>query len=184
MRILNVHERELQAPPGQVGALIDSLASREDALWPRHSWPRMEFDRPLGVGATGGHGPIRYFIEEYMPGQSIKFRFTGPKGFNGFHRYEIVSTDGRSVILRHTLKMTTHGPAILSWPIAFRLMHDALLEDSLATAQASLGQPPRMQAWSPWVRFLRWATSGGKARSQVTPNMALNRTRADDARAG
>jgi hypothetical protein len=174
MKVINIHERALQATPGQVGALIDSLASREDGLWPSHSWPRMEFDRPLCVGASGGHGPIRYFVEEYTPGQSIKFRFTGPKGFNGFHRYEIVRTAEQSVVLRHALKMATHGPAILSWPVAFRPMHDALIEDSLATAQASLGEPPRMQAWSPWVRFLRWAVSRGKARSQVTPNKALH----------
>lgn len=59
MKVLNVHERELRATSEQVGALIGSLASRNDLLWPRHIWPKMEFDRPLSVGATGGHGPIR-----------------------------------------------------------------------------------------------------------------------------
>ena len=85
MKVINIHECELDGTPEQVGLLIDSLASAEDALWPYQLWPRMEFDRPLDVGATGGHGPVRYFVEEYTPGQSIKFRFTGPKGFNGFH---------------------------------------------------------------------------------------------------
>jgi len=70
MEVLNVHERELEADPIQIGALIDSLASREDRLWPKHVWPRMEFDRSLGVGAKGGHGPIRYFVEEYTANQS------------------------------------------------------------------------------------------------------------------
>ncbi|HEX7180865.1 MAG TPA: SRPBCC family protein [Thermoanaerobaculia bacterium] len=171
MRVLNVHERELEGNPEQIGALIDSLASREDALWPRHSWPKMEFDRPLGVGADGGHGPIRYFVEEYAPGQSIKFHFTGPKGFSGFHGYEVVRADGKPALLRHTLKMTTHGLAVLSWPVMFRPMHDALIEDSLATAQASLGQRPQVQVWSLWVKLLRWVVSGGKARSQVTPGL-------------
>ena len=90
MRVINVHERELLATPEQVGALIDSLASDEDALWPNHSWPRMAFDRPLCVGATGGHGPVRYFVGEYVPGQAIRFHFTGPKGFSGYHGYEMV----------------------------------------------------------------------------------------------
>jgi hypothetical protein len=176
MKVINIHEREIETTPEQVGALIDSLASAEDALWPIHSWPHLEFDRPLDVGANGGHGPVRYLVEEYTPGQSVKFRFIGPKGFNGFHGFEMVRTARQSVVLRHTLKMTTQGPALLSWPIIFRPLHDALIEDSLATAQASLGQLPRMQAWSHWVRFLRWAVSGGKARSQVTPNKRMNQT--------
>lgn len=170
MEVLNIHERDLGANLVQVGALIDSLASREDRLWPKYLWPRMEFDRPLGVDAKGGHGPIRYFVEEYTPSRSIKFRFIGPKGFKGFHCYEIVRGLKKSVVLRHTLKMNAYGWAILSWPMVYRPLHDALLEDSLATAQESLGLPPTMQPWSLRVKILRWVVSGGKARAQVTPN--------------
>ena len=178
MEVLNVHERVLESEPVQVGELLDSLSSQEDRLWPRHTWPRMEFDRPLGVGATGGHGPIKYFVEEYTPGRSIKFRFTGPEGFDGFHGYEIISTSKKSTILRHTLKMNTKGLAVLSWPLVYRPLHDALLEDSLATAQVSLGLDPQIQTWSFWVRVLRWFVSGGKARSQVTPDNGLSATSA------
>lgn len=162
MKVLNIHERVLEVDPIQVGALIDSLASKEDRLWPNRLWPRMIFDRPLGVGATGGHGPIRYFVEEYMQGKSIKFHFTGPKGFDGYHGYEILNGSGRLIILRHTLKMNTHGWAVLTWPLAFRPMHDALLEDSLAIAEVSLGLSPKIQRWSLWVKFLRWVLSGGR----------------------
>ena len=168
MKVLNVHERVLESEPVQVGALLDSLSSREDRLWPKHIWPRMEVDRPLGVGAMGGHGPIRYFVEGYTPGRSIRFRFTGPKGFDGFHGYEIISTSKDSTVLRHTLKMNTQGLAILSWPLVYRPMHDALLEDSLATAQVSLGVDPQIEVWSLWVKVLRWVVSGGKARHQRT----------------
>lgn len=167
VKVLNIHERELQATSDEVGSLIDSLASREDALWPRLSWPRMKFDRELRVDAWGGHGPIRYFVEGYAPGKSIKFRFSGPRGFDGFHGYECIKTTTNTALLRHTLKMTTHGVAVLSWPIVFRPMHDALLEDSLSTAEASLGQVPQVHAWSAWVRFLRWVVSRGKTRPQL-----------------
>jgi len=145
-------------------------------LWPKRAWPRTEFDRPIGVGARGGHGPIRSFIEEYVPGQSITFRFTGPEGFDGFHGYDRIETTANTVTLRHTLKMTTHGLAILSWPLVYRPMHDALIEDSLATAEASLGQASRIRPWSLWVRFLRWVVSRGKARAQVTPHQCLQGT--------
>jgi hypothetical protein len=167
MEIYNVHERELESDPKEIGALIDSLASREDRLWPGMAWPRMEFDGPLGVGAKGGHGPIRYYVEEYDPGKSVKFRFTGPEGFDGFHGFEIVKTPGYRSVLRHTLKMNIYGPAILSWPLVYRPMHDALIEDSLTNAQQSLGESAQIQAWSLWVKTLRWMISGRRARSRV-----------------
>ena len=112
-----------------------------------------------------------------MPGESIKFRFTGPKGFDGFHGYEWVKTLEDTIVLRHTLEMTTRGLAVLSWPVVYRPLHDALIEDSLATAEASLGKAPH----SPTLvvvgsRFLRRIVSRGKARAQVTPNQRLQGT--------
>ncbi|MCF8144200.1 MAG: SRPBCC family protein [Deltaproteobacteria bacterium] len=176
MKVINVHERELKAGREQVGALIDSLASEDDRLWPNHSWPRMKLDRPLSIGAKGGHGPIKYYVEEYDPGQSVKFRFTYPKGFNGFHRYEVVKRTQQSVVLRHTIEMSLHGSACLTWPLFIRSLHDALLEDALATAQASLGMIPQIRAWSPWVKVVRWITSGGKAPSQIPPDILFHRS--------
>lgn len=164
MKVLNVHERGLQATPDRVGALIDSLASTDDMLWPKHSWPRMKFDGPLGIGARGGHGPIRYVVDAYTPQQSIRFRFTAPAGFEGTHGYEVIVASSRAVVLRHTLEMRATGPALLSWPLIFRPLHDALIEDSLATAEVSLGASPSVQPWSSWVKFLRWMVSGGRAR--------------------
>jgi hypothetical protein len=168
MKVLNIHERMLNASPVEVGSLIDSLASDYDLLWPKHSWPRMEFDRPLSIDATGGHGPIRYFVEAYKPGQSIRFRFLGPKGFEGCHSYEVIA-EGDKIILRHTLEMQVHGSVFVTWSLVFCPMHNALIEDSLACAEASLGLTPTVRPWSPWVRLLRWALSGGKASKQITP---------------
>lgn len=161
MKVLNIHERELGADKTAVGALIDSLASVEDRLWPKQQWPRMRFGKPLGIGAEGGHGPIRYFVEEYAAGKSVKFRFTAPKGFDGFHGYEIADGREQTVVLRHTLKMTTHGRAILSWPFVYRPLHNALLEDSLTKAQESLGLPVSARKWSLWVKLLRRIVAGG-----------------------
>lgn len=167
MRVLNIHERVMPVSAERIGALIDSLASPQDALWPTHAWPRMELDRPLGVDASGGHGPVRYLVEAHSPGRSVTFRFTGPRGFDGVHCYECVRTGDGSAQLRHTLAMEAHGLAILSWPFAYRPLHDALLEDSLATAQTSLGLEPQVEPWSLWVRWLRWLLTRGKARPQT-----------------
>ena len=169
MKIFKLHEREFRASVDRVGALIDTLGSRDDALWPVHSWPLMLFDGSLRVGAAGGHGRIGYRVEAYAPRRFIKLRFTEPWGFRGCHSYEVISEKRNSTLLRHTLEMRAWGLTMLSWPLVYRPLHDALIEDSLATAEASLGLPPRMRAWSPWVKFLRFLVSRGNAHSQVTP---------------
>jgi len=155
MQVCNVHERLFPLPSALVGALIDSLASRDDRLWPRDKWPPMRFDRPLAVGAAGGHGPIRYFVEEYRPGQSVLFRFSAPRGFNGTHCFEVEDRQGTAV-LRHVLEMRAAGRAVLSWSLYIRPLHDACVEDCMDRATVSLGIAlERPARWSIYVRLLR-----------------------------
>lgn len=165
MNVFNQHQRLLKVPISTASFLIDSLASDADKLWPWHRWPRMKFDRVLSAGATGGHGPIRYVVEDYIPGNYILFRFTGPKGFDGFHRLDLIQQQNYCV-LQHTLEMNTKGFARISWPLIYRPLHDALVEDALATAQLNLQQPPEIYSWSLWVKCLRWLLSSGKAKTQ------------------
>lgn len=115
----------------------------------------MRLDRPLQVGAVGGHGPIRYQVETYEPGRRVRFRLCAPRGFDGFHGFEVVPTGGRGTTLRHVLEMNARGPALLTWPLVFRSLHDALVEDCLDNAACALGEVPRSRLWSLWVRMLR-----------------------------
>lgn len=147
--IANVHERILP-PDADPGSLLDRLATPADPLWPVADWPAMRFDRPLGVGGRGGHGPVRYEVDGYLPGRWVRFRFTAPRGFDGFHEYRVLDGPAGAPVLRHTLVMRTTGPARLSWPLAYRPLHDALIEDSMARATGE--DPPR---WSRRVRVLR-----------------------------
>lgn len=166
MNVRNIHTRALAADPARVGALIDRLASPDDGLWPRRMWPAMRFDRPLSEGAVGGHGPIRYTVEAYEPGQRIRFRFTAPRGFHGTHGFAVEPLDAGRTQLRHVLEMKTAGWAVLTWPLVFRPLHDALIEDALDQAQRSLGLATHPSPWSPRVKALRWVMSGGKTRPQ------------------
>jgi hypothetical protein len=158
MKVVNVHRRKLQASPERVGALLDSLSSPQDALSCRQ-WPRMIFDRPLAVGASGGHGPIGYFVEAYWPGDSIRFRFTAPKGLDGWHGFEVIRTGDSECVLEHRIEMEIGGPALLSWPLMFGPLHDALTEDALSQAQVSLGLEPQRVEWPLRVKLLRWLVS-------------------------
>jgi len=155
-RVTNVHQRELSCSAAIAGTLIDQLASERDVLWPHDRWPAMRFDRPLGVGATGGHGPIGYTIDVYEPGRSIRFRFTKPAGFRGTHKFEIKAEAADRVTLRHSIEMQTIGGAYWSWLFAIRPLHNALLEDALDRAEAFCGDTLERRKWSLWVRFLRW----------------------------
>lgn len=166
MNVRNLHERTLAAESAAVGALIDRLASPEDRLWPHAAWPAICFDRPLGVGAIGGHGPIRYVVEAYEPGRSLRFRFTAPRGFDGTHEFEVEPRGEGRTRLRHLLEMRAAGPAILTWGLVFRPLHDALVEDALDRAERSLGLPSTAKRWSARVRLLRFVLSRGRARSQ------------------
>lgn len=156
MTVRNVHERLLRAPANEVGALLDGLAGPSDRLWPRDRWPAMRLDRPLQVGAAGGHGPIRYYVEAWEPGRWVRFRFTRPKGFLGTHEFAVESRE-EGALLRHTLEMEVTGAARLTWPLVFRPLHDALIEDALDRAARAADRPPDPPArWSLRVRLLRW----------------------------
>ncbi|MFT5646970.1 MAG: hypothetical protein ACI976_001656, partial [Aureispira sp.] len=39
----------------------------------------------------GGHGPIGYVVQKYIPNELIQFRFTKPQKFVGIHQFEIES---------------------------------------------------------------------------------------------
>jgi hypothetical protein len=158
--VLNIHTRDLHTSRDAVGALLDSLASNQDLLWPLDRWPAMRFDRPLQIGAVGGHGPIRYRVEWYEPGRAVLFRLTGPRGFHGTHSFEIKDGAPGMVRLEHRLCMRLSGVARLSWPLMFRWLHDALIEDALDRAEAAVtSRPLQERCWSLWVRFLRRVAS-------------------------
>ena len=167
IRFANVHERWLSAEPAAAGSLIDTLASSEDRLWPSPAWPQMRFDKALQEGARGGHGPIRYAIEGYLPGRLVSFRFDPATGFAGRHWIEVVPQGG-GVSLRHVVEGHSHPIGWLYWAFAIRHLHDALIEDAFDRAERELTGAVRSPApWSVWVRLLRWAFGSKVARGAL-----------------
>ena len=161
--VRNVHERLVPADPEGVGGLLSRLAGDDDPVWPLQ-WPRLRLDRPLAVGARGGHGPVRYTVAAVDPGRSVVFRFDPSVGLEGTHRLDVLPREA-GTLLRHTLAGRTVGAGRLAWPLVFRWLHDALVEDLLDRVEATVGPPPRTPArWSPWVRLLRAAAGDRRAR--------------------
>ena len=166
--IENVHRRVLRAPAERAGALLDTLSGPDDRLWPAPPWPPLRFDGPLAPGATGGHGPIHYTVEEYRPGSRARFRFVPPTGVDGTHELSVIPVDAHRVEVRHTLVGTPSGAMRLGWPLVIRWLHDALLEDLLDNVERELtGTVARPARWSPYVRLLR--NLAGRRRRRPTP---------------
>lgn len=155
--IRNIHERWLQTTPDEVGALVDSLASDGDRLWPRRRWPAMRLDNGLRPGSRGGHGPVRYEVARHAERRGVAFRFVPPFQVAGEHRYEVLTApDRHGTLLRHTLEGRPERSMRLAWPLCFRWLHDALIEDSLDQAEAILaGAQWQPRPLHPWVRALR-----------------------------
>lgn len=171
MNIVNVHQRRLEATPAQVAELMASLGSPDDKLWPP-GWPRIRFDRPLVPGAVGGHGPIDYVVTAYTPGESIRFRFTGPKGFNGWHSFSVLGATEEDCVLEHRIEMQTEGRATLLWELAIRHLHNALVEDALSQAQRAVGNKPLVVPWPVKVRLLRRLLPAGRSKPRAVPGHA------------
>jgi hypothetical protein len=154
MAVQNVHRRVLRIPVADGEALLRSLASHDDRLWPGDRWWPQRFDGGLVPGAKGGHGPVRYKVESVAP-RSVVYRFPARGWFRGTHRFDLLPhPDGSELV--HTLGGTLHGRGRVIWPLAVRWLHDALVEDVLDRAQKVSGALPTESArHTPYVRFLR-----------------------------
>ena len=175
MKIWNAHERRLDAPPERVGAILDTLSSKNDRLWPGDRWPPMRFNAPLRLGARGGHGPIRYAVSAYVPGRIAEFQFDGTgltAKWDGRHLFEVIPRRSH-VILRHTVDAACDPRTWLTWFFVIRPMHDACLEDAFDRAESGLGIGPKRPArWGLWVRLMRRMAAKKATRSAGKPAKA------------
>jgi hypothetical protein len=123
----------------------------------------MRFKDGLKVGAKGGHGPIKYTIDKYSPGEIIEFRFTKPKGFHGIHRFEVkpiiksnlINPINEKTEIIHVIDMKTSVYGSLKWILLFRPLHNALIEDALDKIHNHFSDVKKKSEWNIWVKFLR-----------------------------
>ncbi|MEV6836824.1 DUF2867 domain-containing protein [Streptomyces sp. NPDC051133] len=159
--VLNVHERVIAAPAAAVGALLDRLSTADDPLFPTPAWPPMRLDRPLSVGADGGHGSIRYRVTAYEPGCRVRFDTPPGAGLDGFHELTVSALGAERCRVRHVLACETRGLARLRWAFVVRHLHDTVVEEIFDNIErAAAGGVERPVRWSPWVRLLHrlgWA---------------------------
>ncbi|MYT30307.1 DUF2867 domain-containing protein [Streptomyces sp. MspMP-M5] len=155
--VRDVHTRTVQAPAEAVGALIDRLGGEPDPLFPTPVWPPLRLDRPLGVGADGGHGFVRYHVAAYEPGRRIRFAFTpGPSGDSpGYHEVTVHRLGADRCRVDHVLESRLPLARRIAWHLAVRAVHGTVVEELFdnieRAATGSLRAPVRR---SPRVRLL------------------------------
>jgi len=155
MKVLNIHSRVINADIDTVTRAISTLATKDDKVWPKETWPKMKLSKGLEVGSQGGHGPIGYRITEYVPGNLIVFQFQKPKGFHGFHKFEITEISPSSTKVKHTIDMQSKGLGTFQWIFGVRALHDALIEDAFDKMENLLAGENLSTDWSLWVMVLR-----------------------------
>lgn len=172
MSLQNVHERTIHAPAEVVGALLDRLAAPDDPLWPGR-WLPMRLDRPLQVGARGGHGDVSYRVTAYEPGRRVRFDFDPATGIDGHHELIVEPLDEERCRMRHVLEGRPRGMMRLLVPLVVEQLHDAVLEDLLDNAErAATGHVAEPARWSAWVRFWQPITEIPKPRAVPVPEGA------------
>ncbi len=155
MKVTNIHSRVINQPIDKVADLLSTLATPEDKVWPFEKWPKMKFKDGMKVGAKGGHGPIRYSIEDLKEGESVLFRFSKPHGFDGTHGFKLEPIDNKKSKITHTIEMNTHGIGTLTWSLGVKQLHDALAEDAMDKVENYFSKQKKRTEWSLWVKTLR-----------------------------
>lgn len=163
MKVLNIHQRTIEQPAAELVKLFGTLASENDRMLATDKWPAMKLDRGLQVGSKGGHGPIKYFITDYQPGESVTFQFDMTR-FNGHHRFEIIPAGAHQTQLLHVIDMNTTGFATLKWALAIRWLHDAYIEDAFDKVENQFTNKKKRSEWIWWVRVLRKIARSKKQR--------------------
>ncbi|MFF3347757.1 DUF2867 domain-containing protein [Streptomyces sp. NPDC002779] len=155
--VRNVHDRILAAPAERVGPLLDRLSGPDDPLFPTPAWAPLRLDRPLAVGAAGGHGPVRYSVAEYDPGRRVRFAFDPPG--TGFHELSVEPLGPGRCRIRHVLEQSLPPRERLGWLLAVRALHGTVIEELFDNAErAATGSVARPVRRGRYVRLLQRLT--------------------------
>jgi hypothetical protein len=128
VKVHNVHERTLTAPPAQVAALFEDMGS----LWPSDRFPAPE-------PAQGGLriGPMLWQPVERADAAAA-FRVVAPDEFPAEHWFEVEPDDRGGTTLRHTVAGEAVGEFEPLWREQIEPMHDAFIEALFDRAQEAI----------------------------------------------
>ncbi|MGW5816149.1 DUF2867 domain-containing protein [Streptomyces noursei] len=160
--IRDAHARTVHAPAATAGALLDHVGGAPDPPFPAPAWPPLRLDRPLGVGADGGHGTVRYRVVAHEPGRRIRFAFApGRSGASPGHRELTVRPLGPDRCrVEHVLESRLPLARRIAWHLAIGCVHATVSEELLDNLERAaterlrtpVHRPPRARL----LNRLRW----------------------------
>jgi len=153
--VINIHKRIINQPKEKVSELFRTLATKNDKILATDKWSPMKLNNGKKEGSKGGHGPIRYTVQKYIPEEYIEFEFTQPKGFNGIHKFEIIELEKNKTEIKHSIEMNTTRTALFIWSIAIHWLHNAYMEDAFDKVENHFLTEKKKTEWSLWVKILR-----------------------------
>lgn len=124
VKIFNVHERTIEATPGQLEAVVADL----DGIWPKQISPA-----PCPDGELLRTGTMRW-REFDRPGALRAFRVVSPPELRAEHWFEVEPVkDG--TVLRHTIDGEAFGEYEAIWRDRIEPGHNLVLEALLDNVQ-------------------------------------------------
>ena len=124
MKISNVHQRTIEASPGQLEAIVADL----DGIWPTQISPAPYPDGELLRTGT------MLWQEFDRPGAVRAFRVVSPPELRGEHWFE-VETVKDGTVLRHTIDGEAFGAYEAIWRDHIEPRHNLVLEALLDNVQ-------------------------------------------------
>jgi hypothetical protein len=125
VKVRNVHERLLAAPPEQVAALFENM----DPLWPTDVFPAPEpEDGALRIGPMVWQPVAR-------GAAPAAFRIVSPREFPAEHWFEVEPDGTGGTTLRHTVEGEAVGSFEAIWREQVEPLHNAYIEALFDRAQ-------------------------------------------------
>jgi hypothetical protein len=130
MKVCNIHERTIAAPPEQIGQLLADF----EGIWPTQVAPA-----PRAQGERRYKTSMMLWQEYDRPGAARAFRIVSPAELQGEHWFELERVPAGTLV-RHTVQGEALGDYEAIWRDRIEPGHDIILEallDKIETALAS-----------------------------------------------
>jgi hypothetical protein len=125
MKVKNVHQRSLAAPPEQVAGLFGDM----DRLWPD------PVPEKVGDGLQMG---LMLWLPVERPGSPKAYRVASPSEVPAEHWFEVAPDGEGGTILRHTIAGDAQGKFEPIWRERIEPVHDFYIEALFDRAQEAV----------------------------------------------
>lgn len=134
--MINTHRRVVAASPDRVWEVLARIGSPDDELFPQE-WGSVRAPEGIRGGAPLHHRGMLCRIEAAEPGRRLWIAF--PPDHGGEHGFTLTRASGGGTVVTHTLRVRQRSADRLSWFLAVRSIHNAVIEAALDNLERAVG---------------------------------------------